>query len=60
MKYLTVEDYQSSIFSLNKENENLEKYISLAEQDLEIITYNSISNFSNLSSAIQEIIKFIF
>ena len=44
MKYLTVEDYQSSIFSLNANDYNLEKFIALAEQDLEIITYNSITN----------------
>lgn len=44
MKYLSIEDYQSSIFSLNANNENLEKYINLAEQDLEIICNKPIPN----------------
>jgi hypothetical protein len=36
MKYLSIEDYQSSIFCLNSDKEDIEKYISLAEQDLEL------------------------
>ena len=55
MKYLTVEDYQSSLFSLNTNESDLEKYISLAEQDLEIIT--SIPNLNNLSDYQLETIK---
>lgn len=55
MKYLTVEDYQSSLFSLNTNNSDLEKYISLAEQDIEIIT--SIPNLNNLSDYQLETIK---
>lgn len=55
MKYLTVEDYQSSLFSLNTNNSDLEKYISLAEQDLEIIT--SIPDLTILSDYQIEIIK---
>lgn len=55
MKYLTVEDYQSSLFSLNTNNSDLEKYIALAEQDIEIIT--SIPNLNNLSEYQLETIK---
>lgn len=55
MKYLTVEDYQSSLFSLNTNNSDLEKYISLAEQDLEIIT--SIPDLTILSDYQIQIIK---
>lgn len=55
MKYLTVEDYQSSIFSLNSNNANLEKFITLAEQDIEIIS--SIQNIENLSNYQKEIVR---
>jgi hypothetical protein len=57
MKYLTLEDYQSSLFSTHKDNENLETFIALAEQDLEIITFNYISNFDKLSITNQLYLK---
>ena len=59
MKYLTVEDYQSSIFSLNADNDNLEKFIALAEQDLEIITYNSITNSNDIKDILVQHTDFI-
>ena len=55
MKYLSIEDYQSSIFCLNSDKEDIEKYISLAEQDLDIILF--IPNDKNLTDRQLEIIK---
>ena len=58
MNYISVEDYQSSIFSLNREKEDIEKYISLSIQDIEIITLNQLKyKFENLSDENKEIVK---